>query len=153
MGKLKTYSPTYDMICDMICDMIWYESTIWYQSNTQFRSKSAFFVPCDLEIWWMTLINLRAPLRTGVTVRKHSIRVKIGNFWSRVTVWPGNLRENNRAPLLCCFKLSASFNSHQSIQTGVTVRKNSIRVKIWAFLSSVISNIHGWPWKTIGHIP
>ena len=50
------------------------------------------FVPCDLEIWWMTL-------------------------------------ENNRASLLCCFKLSATFHSHWWIQTGVTVRKRTIWVK------------------------
>ena len=50
------------------------------------------FVPCDLEIWWMTL-------------------------------------ENNRASLLCCFKLCATFHSHWWIQTGVTVRKCLIWVK------------------------
>ena len=50
------------------------------------------FVPCDLEIWWMTL-------------------------------------ENNRALLLCCFKLCATFHSHWWIQTGVTVRKRPIWVK------------------------
>ena len=50
------------------------------------------FVPCDLEIWWMTL-------------------------------------ENNRASLLCCFKLCATFHSHRWIQTGVTVRKRAIWVK------------------------
>ena len=50
------------------------------------------FVPCDLEIWWMTL-------------------------------------ENNRASLLCCFKLCVTFHSHQWIQTGVTVRKRPIWVK------------------------
>ena len=50
------------------------------------------FVPCDLEIWWMTL-------------------------------------ENNRASLLCCFKLCATFHSHLWIQTGVTVRKGPIWVK------------------------
>ena len=50
------------------------------------------FVPCDLEIWWMTL-------------------------------------ENNRASLLCCFKLCAIFHSHWWIQTGVTVRKRPIWVK------------------------
>ena len=55
-----------------------------------------FFVPCDLEIWWMTL-------------------------------------ENNRAPLLYYIKLCASFQSHGWIQTGVTVRKRSIRDKIWVF--------------------
>ena len=54
--------------------------------NAQSGSKSTFFVPCDLEIWRMTLKNNRAPLlsiiklyasfhhhmwiQTGVTVRK-----------------------------------------------------------------------------------
>ena len=76
--------------------------------NPQFGSKSAIFVLCDLEIWWMTLENNRAPLlyyiklcasfqihrwiQIGVTVRKRSIWVKIGNFLSRVTLifdgWP-----------------------------------------------------------------
>ena len=51
------------------------------------------FVPCDLEIWWMTL-------------------------------------ENNRASLLCCFKLCATFHSHRWIQTGVTVQKLPIWVKL-----------------------
>ena len=52
-----------------------------------------FFVPCDLQIWRMTL-------------------------------------KNNRAPLLCCFKLCASFHIHQWIQSGATVRKSPILVKI-----------------------
>ena len=66
--------------------------------NAQFRSKSAiFFVPCDLEIWWMTL-------------------------------------KNNRAPLLCYFKLCALFQSHWWIQTWIKVRERSIQVKISIFL-------------------
>ena len=73
------------------------------------------FVPCDLQIWWMTL-------------------------------------ENNRSPLLCCFKLCASFHSHQWTQTGVTVRKCPIWVKIDDFFSRVTLQFHGWPWKTIGHL-
>ena len=71
-------------------------------------SNHRFFNPCDLEIWWMTLKNTRAPLlyyikfcasfqihrliQTKVTVRKRSIQVKIGNLWSHVTLkfdgWP-----------------------------------------------------------------
>ena len=67
-----------------------------------------FLEPCDLEIWWMTLENNRAPLvcyfkfcaafcthcwiQTGVTVRKRPIWVKFDNFFSRVTLkfdgWP-----------------------------------------------------------------
>ena len=55
-----------------------------------------FFSPCDLEIWWMT-------------------------------------PKNNRAPLLCYFKLFASFRSHWWIQTGVKVRKRLIWVNIRRF--------------------
>ena len=67
-----------------------------------------FFVPCDLEIWQVTLKNNRAPLlpyfklfvsfrcymwiKTGVTVRKRLIWVQISDFLPRVTSkchgWP-----------------------------------------------------------------
>ena len=83
--------------------------------NDQFGSKSKFFVPCDLEIWQMTL-------------------------------------KNNRAPRLCYFKLCASFHSHWWIQTGVTVRKRPLWVKIDDFFSRVTLKFDGWPWKTIGHL-
>ena len=166
-----------------------------------------FFSLCDLEIWWMTLENNRAPLlyyiklcasfqiqrwiETEVTVRKHSIRVKIGDFLSCVTLkfdgWPwktiGHLfyttpsfvhhfksigefklelqsgtvnlgqnrqffvpcnleiwrmtLQNNRAPLVCHFKLCVSFHTHWWIQIWVTVQKRSIRVKIDNLLSRV----------------
>ena len=72
--------------------------------NAEFESKSAIFVPCELEIWQITL-------------------------------------KNNRAPLLYCFKLCASFYSHQWILTGVTVRKRPIWVKIDVFFCLV------WPWN------
>ena len=49
-------------------------------------------------------------------------------------------------------KLCASFQSHRCIQTGVTVWKRSIRVKIGDYLSRVTLNYDGWPWKTIGHL-
>ena len=107
-------------------------------------------------IWWMTSKNNRAPLlyyinlcasfqshgwiQTGVTVRKRSIRVKLAIF---CPMWPWNLTddlEKNRAPLLYCFKHCASFHSHQWIQTEVTVRKPTIRVKIGIFLAV-------WPWN------
>ena len=64
-------------------------------------SNNQFFSPCDLEIWWMTLENNMAPLlyyfklcasfqihrcsKTWVSVRKCSIRVKIGDFFP---TWP-----------------------------------------------------------------
>ena len=72
------------------------------------HSNRQFFSPCDLEIWWMTPKNNKAPLQcyfklfasfrshcwiqTGVQVRKCLIWVKIVYFFSRVTLkfdgWP-----------------------------------------------------------------
>ena len=83
--------------------------------NARFGSKSAIFVPYDLEIWQMPL-------------------------------------KNNRAPFLCGFKLCVSFHNHWWIQTGVTVRKRPIWVKIDDFFGPVSLKFDGWPWKTIGHL-
>ena len=86
----------------------------WIQTGVTVRKRSIrvkisdFFVTCYLKNWWMTLKNNRAPflcyiklcayfqshrwIQIGVTVRKRSIRVKIGDFLSRVTLkfhgWP-----------------------------------------------------------------
>ena len=66
-------------------------------------------------------------------------------------IWLMTLK-NNRAPLLCCFKLCASFRSHWWIQTGVIVRKCPIWIKINDFFSRVTLKFNGWPWKRVGHI-
>ena len=58
--------------------------------------------------------------------------------------------KNNRAPLLCCFKLCASFHRNRWIQA--TVWKRSIRVKIGDLLSRVILKFDRCSWKTIGHL-
>ena len=55
--------------------------------------------------------------------------------------------KNNRAHLLCYFKLCASFRSHWWIQTGVTVRKRPIWIKFYVFQSRVALNFDRWPWK------
>ena len=57
-----------------------------------------------------------------------------------------------RAPLLHYIKLCASSQTPRWIQTGVTVRKRSIWVKISDFLSCVTLKFDEWPWKTIGHL-
>ena len=85
-----------------------------------------FLEPCDLEIWRMTLKNNRAPLlcyfklcaafrsnwwiQTGVTVRKRPIWVKFDGFLEPcdLEIWRMTFK-NNRAPLLCYFKLCAHF--------------------------------------------
>ena len=49
-------------------------------------------------------------------------------------IWRMTLK-NNRAPLLCYFKLSAAFHRDWWIQTGVTVPKRQIWVKFDVFLA------------------
>ena len=60
--------------------------------------------------------------------------------------------KNNRALLLYYIKLCASFQSHGWIQTGVTVRKRSIRVEIGNLLSHVTLKFDRWHWKKIRHL-
>ena len=84
---------------------------IWLKLDSNRRS----FSPCDLEIWWMT-------------------------------------SKNYRAPLLHYIKLRTSSQTPRWIQTGVTDRKRSIRVKTAIFLSSVTLKFNGWPWKTIRYL-
>ena len=115
--------------------------------NAQLSQIWHFLEPCDLEIWQMTLKNNRAlPLcsfklyasfrshrwiQAGGTVRKRPIWVKKNRrFLERcdLAIWPMTLK-NNRAPLLCYFKLCASFRSHRWFQTWVIVRKRPIWVK------------------------
>ena len=66
-------------------------------------------------------------------------------------IWCMTLK-NNRAPLLCYFKLFASFRSHLWIQTGDTVRKRPIWVKMNDYFSRVTLKFDGWTWKIIGHL-
>ena len=54
--------------------------------------------------------------------------------------------KNNKASLLCYFKLCASFFTYWWIQIGVTVRKCPIRVKFWWVFRAV------WPWNLTDHL-
>ena len=60
--------------------------------------------------------------------------------------------KNNRAPFLYYVKFCASFQSHWLIQTGVTVQKRSIWVKIGIVQSCMTLKFDVWPWKTIRHL-
>ena len=170
-----------------------------------------FFVPCDLEITWMTMKNKRAPLWYSIkqlpssefklelqprnaqfrsnlviccplppwnlmddlekqkgtssilswAIGEFELELQSGNtqfgsksaiFLSPVTLkfdrWPWK----NKAPLICCFKLYVSFHSHYWTQTGVTIWKHIIWVKIHNFVSRVILKFDRWPWKMIEHL-
>ena len=109
----------------------------WYKTNLRdliaatslvikLDSNRRFFSPCDLEIWWMTSETLNSRQNRQFFVL------------CDLEIWQMTL-ENNGTPLLCYFKLCASFGSHWWIQT-VRVRKCLIWVENDDFLAV-------WPWN------
>ena len=123
--------------------------------NAQFGSNQRFFVPCDLVNWWMTLKDNRVSfVHHFKAIGKLKLELQSGNaqFGSKsmifCSLWPWNVtndhKKNDRAPVLCCFKLCASFRSKWWIQTGVTARKRPIK--------RVTLRFDGWTWKIIGHL-
>ena len=75
------------------------------------------------------------------------LELQSGNaqFGSKSMIWHMTLK-NKRALLLCYFKLCASFRSQWWIQTGVTVRKRPIWVKLNDFFSRVTLRFDRWHW-------
>ena len=140
----------------------------WIETEFTVRKRSFrvkignFFVLCDLEIWWITLENNRAHLlyytklcaafQIHRWIQNWSYSPKTLNLGQNqrffvlcdLEIWQMILK-NNRAPLLCCFKLCASFHSHQGMQTVVAVQKRPILVKIDDFYSHVTLKFNGWP--------
>ena len=115
----------------------------------------------------MTLKNNRAPLpyyfkllHHFVAIGKFKLELQSGNaqFGSYSTifraVWPWNLTDdlkNNRAHLLCYFKLCSSFRSHCWIQTVTIEFKLSYSPETpnlgqIRFSTSVTLTFDLWPW-------
>ena len=147
----------------------WIETEVTVRKRSIWVKIGDFFVLCDLEIWWMTLENNRATLlyyiklcasfqihrwiQIGVTVRKRSIWVKMGNFLSRVTLkfdgWPwktiGHL-----------FYVTSSFVHHFTTISQFKLELQSGNAQFWPkstiFFSRVSLKFNGWHSKTIGHL-
>ena len=124
-------------------------------------SNHRFFSLCDLDIWWMTSKNNRAPLLYYIKLSASNWSYSPGLFKSGqnrqfflphdLGIWWMTLK-NNRAPPLCYVKLCASFQSDRWIQTWFIIRKHSIWVKVSDLLSRVTLKFDGWPWKTTGRL-
>ena len=126
-------------------------------------SNRRFFSPCDLEIWWITSENNRAPflccfrprasfhshqwIQTGVTVRKCQIWVTIDDFFSPcdLEIWQMTLKKLGHL-----FYATYSFVHHFKAIYKFKLKLQS--VKIVNFLSHVAVKFYGWPSKTIGHL-
>ena len=137
--------------------------------NAQFGSKSAIFLSCvtlKFDGWpWKTIGHLvyatLSFVHHFIVIVEFNLELQSGNarigsksvfFFGPcdLEIWRMTLA-NNRVPLLCYFKLCASFHTHLCIKTGVTVRKHPILVEIGEFLSPVTLKFERWSWKTIGH--
>ena len=159
----------YFQLCASFHSHLWIQNRVTVRKHQIWVKIGNFFVLCDLDIWQITLKNNRAPflcyfklsasfhshllIQNGVTVWKRSIWVKIGDFFvlCELEIWQMTLK-NNSTPLLCYFKLCASFHSNLWIQNIVKVQNPLIWVKIGDFLSRVTLKFDGQPWKTIGHL-
>ena len=149
------------------------ETPWWIQTGVTDRKCSIrvkigdFFVPCDLEIKWMTLKNNRASLLCNIKLC--ASMPSVNSNWSYSPEMP-NLGQNRRFFLSrvtlefygwpwktigYLFYVASSF-LHHFITIGefkiTLVRKRSIRVKIGDLLSCVTLKFDGWPWKTILHL-
>ena len=115
------------------------------------------FVPCDLEIWWMTFTNKRASflcyfklcatfqrhrwIQTGITVRKRPIWVTIGHLLSRVTLkfdgWPSQTIRH----------LSYAISSFVQHFIGIGEFKLELRSRNDQFGSKSTIFCPVWPWN------
>ena len=151
------------------CDHLYYiklcpfQIHLWIETEVTVRKRSIwvkigdFFVLCDLEIWWMILENNRAHLlyhtklcasfpihrwiQIGVTVRKHSIWVKIGHFLSCVNSkfdrWP-------RKTIGHLFYVSSSFVHHFTTISEFKLELQSGNAQFWS-KSTIFRAV--WPWN------
>ena len=121
--------------------------------NTRFGSKSAICVSrvtLKFDGWpWKIMGQLFHTISSfvhnfkAIDEFKHTLQSRSAQFGSKSAiicpVWPSNLTEdleNNRASLLYYIKLCTSFQNHWWIDSGITVPKRSIRVKIGDFFNN-----------------
>ena len=137
--------------------------------KSQFCSKCVYFsVPCDLEIRRVTLKNNRSHLlyynkpcasfqshrwiQIGVTVRKHSIGVKIGEFLSCVSLkfdgWPW---EATRHLFYAASSSVPHFIAISEFKLDLPYGKNQFGSKAIIF-SRVILQFDRWHWTTIAYL-
>ena len=126
---------------------------------------SDFVSPVTLNFYgwrWKTIGHLFYTLSTYVhhykAIDEFNLEVQSGNaqFGSKsANLCPVTLKIEGPWKTIghfCCVKLYASFHSHHWIQTGVTVQKPLIWVKLDELLSHVTLKFDGWPRNTIGQL-
>ena len=125
----------------------WIQTWFTVQKRPIWVQIGDLFVPCDLEIWRMTLTINRA------SVWKRPIWVTIGHLLSRVTLnfdgWPSKTIGH-------LSYATSSFVQHfigiGEFKLELRSRNDQFGSKSTIFLSRVTLKFDGWHWKTIGHL-
>ena len=150
MNSNWSYSPETGKLGADLCDL-----DLWPWPFAWTSLWSLVIIPENfMMIWWWE--HCQQGKSEGFdSCDRPSNLTQIGLKWSifrpcDLEIWWMTLK-NNMACLLYYIKLCVSFQIHQWIQTGVTVRKCPIWVKFNAFFSRVTLQFDVWPWKTIGH--
>ena len=113
------------------------------------KNNTAHFL-CNLK--FCASFHSHLSIRNGVTVRKHQIWIKIGNFLSRVT-----LKFDGRPWKIIghLFYATSSFVHHFIAICDIKMKLQSGNTKFGSksaiFLSRVTLKFYRWPWKTVGH--
>ena len=137
--------------------------------NAQSRSKFAMFGP----VWPWNLTDDPKLLQAVCIIPKPLVNSNL-SYKSETLNWGQNwhffvlcnleiwwmILKNNRTPLLCYFKLWASFSSHMWVQTGVTVKKipklgqkivTAVTLELWhltiIFCMDITSVNGNYTWK------
>ena len=155
----------YIKLCASFQNHWWIQTGVTVQKRSIRVKNDDLFVSRDLEIWWMTLKNNRAPLlyyvkpcasfqshglnQIGVTVRKRPIPVKIGDCLSRVTLKCEGWSWKTIGHL---FYTTSNFVHHFKDKLELQSRNAQFTSKSAIFLSCVTLKFDTWSWKIIGHL-
>ena len=143
------------LCCFQLC--AWFHCHMWIQTGVRVRKRLSWVltsVTLTFDLWpwpfaWTSLLTMVITPENFMMIRwwEHGEKGVTDRQTDRRTDRQTDGKyhllsclvaaKNNRAPLLCYFTLCAAFRSHWWIQTGVTVRKPLIWVKINAFFSRV----------------
>ena len=105
----------------------------WHRKNI----RHPFYTTSNFVHHFKSIGEFKLELQSGNA--QFGYKLAIFFYPRELEIWRMTLK-NNRAPLLYYIKLSAAFQNHGHIQTGVAVRKRPIRVTIGIFVPGDFEN-------------
>ena len=157
----RTHLLCHFKLCASFHGLLWVQNRVTVRKRPMWVKIGDFLSPVTLEFdgWpWKTIGHLFNATSSfvhhfmAICEFKMELQYGSGQCGSKsVIFFPYGLEigrmtlKDNRAPLQWYFKLFASLHGHLRIQTGVTVRKRPIWVRIYDFISRVTLKFDRWP--------